>query len=163
MVMGWPTASSDVNPNNRSALLFQLVIVPSRVLLMRKRIEQALSESEKKYRDFAETASIALHWVAADGTIIWANRAELEMLGYSSDEYIGHNIAEFHVDAPVLEDILHRLSSGQRIKEYEARLRAKDGSFRHVIIDSSVLFDDGKLVRDTSNVLPSLRRRRVSR
>ena len=23
-----------------------------------------------------------MHWVAEDGTILWANRAELEMLGY---------------------------------------------------------------------------------
>ncbi len=118
----------------------------TRDITERKRIEQALRQSEKKYRDFAETASIALHWVAADGTIIWANRAELELLGYSSNEYIGHNISEFHVDGPVLQDILQRLSMGERIQEYEARLRAKDGSIRYVIIDSSVLFEDGKFI-----------------
>jgi PAS domain S-box-containing protein len=118
----------------------------ARDITERKRIEQALQESEKKYRDLAETASIALHWVAPDGTIVWANRAELELLGYSKDEYIGHNISEFHVDAPVLQDILERLSTGERIKEYEARLRAKDGSVRHVIIDSSALFEDGKFI-----------------
>ena len=118
----------------------------ARDITERKRIEQALQQSEKKYREFAETASIALHWVSSDGTIIWANQAELEMLGYCSDEYIGHNISEFHADAPVLEDILNRLFRGDRIKEYEARLRAKDGSLRQVIIDSSALFEDGKFV-----------------
>jgi len=118
----------------------------ARDITERKRIEQALQQSEKKYREFAETASIALHWVSSDGTIIWANRAELEMLGYCSEEYIGHNISEFHADAPVLEDILNRLFRGDRIKEYEARLRAKDGSLRQVIIDSSALFEDGKFV-----------------
>jgi len=74
----------------------------ARDITERKRIEQALQQSEKKYREFAETASIALHWVSSDGTIIWANRAELKMLGYCSEEYIGHNISEFHADAPVL-------------------------------------------------------------
>ena len=118
----------------------------ARDITERKRIEQALQQSEKKYREFAETASIALHWVSSDGTIIWANRAELEMLGYCSEEYIGHNISEFHADAPVLEDILNRLFRGDRIKEYEARLRAKDGSLRQVIIDSSALFEGGKFV-----------------
>jgi PAS domain S-box-containing protein len=118
----------------------------ARDITERKRIEQALQQSEKKYREFAETASIALHWVSSDGTIIWANQAELEMLGYCSDEYIGHNISEFHADAPVLEDILNRLFRGDRIKEYEARLRAKDGSLRQVIIDSSALFEGGKFV-----------------
>jgi PAS domain S-box-containing protein len=118
----------------------------ARDITERKRIEQALQKSEKKYREFAETATIALHWVSSDGTIIWANQAELEMLGYSSEEYIGHNISEFHVDAPVLQDILNRLFRGERIMEYEARLRAKDGSLRQVIIDSSALFEEGKFV-----------------
>jgi PAS domain S-box-containing protein len=118
----------------------------ARDITERKRIEQALQKSEKKYREFAETAAIALHWVSSDGTIIWANQAELEMLGYSSEEYIGHNISEFHVDAPVLQDILNRLFRGERIMEYEARLRAKDGSLRQVIIDSSALFEEGKFV-----------------
>ena len=32
------------------------------------------------------------------------------------------------------------------LREYEARLRCKDGSVRHVLIDSSALFEDGKFV-----------------
>lgn len=66
--------------------------------------------------------------------------------GYSAEEYIGHHVAEFYADAPVLEDILDRLEQGETLREYEARLRRKDGSIRHVLIDSSVLFDEGKFV-----------------
>jgi len=112
----------------------------------RKQAQEKLRESEQKYRDFVETASVALHWVGPDGTILWANQAELDMLGYRREEYIGHNIAEFHVDEPVISEILVRLCRGERLREYEARLRAKDGSIRHVIIDSSVLFENGKFV-----------------
>ena len=36
----------------------------ARDITERKRIEQALQKSEKKYREFAETATIALHWVS---------------------------------------------------------------------------------------------------
>jgi len=105
-----------------------------------------IEDGERKFRDLAETASIALHWVGPDGTILWANQAELEMLGYTPDEYIGHKINEFHVDASVIEDILTRLSAGERLREYEARLRAKDGSLRYVLLDSSVLFEQGKFI-----------------
>jgi PAS domain-containing protein len=66
-------------------------------VLTRRRIET----SERKFRDLAETARIALHWVGPDGTILWANQAELDLLGYSSEEYIGHNISEFHIDSSV--------------------------------------------------------------
>ena len=51
-----------------------------------------------------------LHWVGPDGTIVWANQTELDLLGYTRAEYIGHHSAEFHVDRPVIEDILLRLT-----------------------------------------------------
>lgn len=93
--------------------------------------------------DFVDTASIGLHWVAEDGTILWANPADYEPLGYTADEYIGHDIAEFHADPEVIDDILERLSAGERLDKYEARLLCKDGSIRHVEITSSVLFEEG--------------------
>ena len=98
--------------------------------------------SPEHLADFVDTAAVGLHWVSGDGTIVWANPADYEPLGYTAAEYIGHNITEFHVDADVIADILRRLSSGERLSNYEARLRAKDGSIRHVQITSSVLFDD---------------------
>jgi len=85
--------------------------------------------------------------VAADGTILRANKAELELLGYERDEYVGRHIAEFHADQPVIEDILQRLSSGETLQRYPARLLAKDGSIRHVLITSSGYFHDGSFVR----------------
>ena len=51
---------------------------------------------EQLLTDFVETAGIGLHWVGKDGTILWANPADYEPLGYSAAEYIGRNIAEFH-------------------------------------------------------------------
>ena len=56
---------------------------------------QALRGSEAALRDFVETATIGLHWVGADGTILWANQAELDLLGYTREEYIGRNIMRF--------------------------------------------------------------------
>ena len=32
------------------------------------------------------------------GPIMWANKAELQLLGYEAHEYIGHPVAEFHAD-----------------------------------------------------------------
>src|SRR4029079_1832176 len=60
------------------------------------------------WNDFFDSATIGLHWVGADGTVLRVNRAELEMLGYSEDEYVGHPITEFHVDRPGIDDILCR-------------------------------------------------------
>jgi PAS domain S-box-containing protein len=96
--------------------------------------------------DFFENGAIPLHLVGPDGTILKANRAELAFLGYAADEYVGRNIADFHADRATSADILSRLSRGEVIRRYEARLRAKDGSLKDVLIDSSGHFQDGKLV-----------------
>lgn len=90
--------------------------------------------------DFFENGLLALHLVGPDGTILRANVAELELLGYSHDEYVGSNITLLHADADVIADILHRLTAGERLRNYPARPRCKDGSIRHALIDSSVLF-----------------------
>jgi PAS domain S-box-containing protein len=96
---------------------------------------------EHELADFIENAAVGLHWVGPDGTIIWANQAELKLLGYSSEEYIGHQIGEFHADEDVIKDILHRLSNNETLHSYEARLRCKDGSIRHVLISSNVRWE----------------------
>lgn len=108
--------------------------------------EKALLKSEEQLRDFVENASIGLHRVGPDGSILWANRAELDMLGYAEHEYVGRPISQFHVDQSVIEDILRRLRAGETIHDCEARMRAKDGSTKHVVISSSVYAEDGRFV-----------------
>ena len=112
----------------------------------RQETEAALRKSESNLRDFLENATICMHGVGHDGRIVWANQTELNLLGYTAEEYVGHHISDFHVDAPVIEDILHRLAGGEVLRECEVRLRCKDGSVRHVLIDSSALFEDGRFV-----------------
>nr|WP_250984765.1 PAS domain-containing protein [Rhizobium sp. CG4] len=88
--------------------------------------EFALSD----YEDFFENGALPLHLVGADGTILRANQAELDLLGYSVEEYIGRPISTFHADAETITEILRRLSAGEKLKRFPARLRAKDGSIK---------------------------------
>jgi len=113
-----------------------------RALLCSFRVTQPQDDVE----DLFENGAIGLHFVAPDGTILRANRAELELLGYRRDEYVGHNLGEFHADQDVLADILARLHAGEAIDKCPARLIARGGQIRHVEISSSGCFRDGKFV-----------------
>lgn len=113
----------------------------------RKRNERLLRQSEAELADFFDNAVVGLHWVGATGIVERVNRAELDLLGYERDEYIGHHISEFHVDPEVIDDLLSRLQRGEKIRDYEARLRAKDGSIKYVHINSSASFrEDGRFL-----------------
>jgi PAS domain S-box-containing protein len=101
---------------------------------------------QRDLQDYFENGTIGLHWVDAQGVIVWANRAELQMLGYSEDEYVGQHISRFHKNQSCIEDILLRLSNKETLRHHEAELVCKDGSTRHVAINSSVLWEGEKFV-----------------
>jgi PAS domain S-box-containing protein len=109
----------------------------------RKATEDELRRKTSELDDFFENSAVGLHIVSGEGIILRANKAELDLLGYTAEEYIGRHIAEFHADAPVIGDILHRLSCGQGLDRYPARLRAKDNSIKHVHITSNSRFEKG--------------------
>lgn len=112
----------------------------------RKRAEEEVLRSRRDLEDFFENSPVGLHLVAGDGTILRANQAELDLLGYAAEEYVGRAITDFHADQPVIEDILQQLSAGKKIDKRIARLRAKDGSIRHAQITSNARYRDGEFV-----------------
>src|SRR3989440_3067458 len=84
--------------------------------------------SQQELEDFVEHTPVGIRWTGLDGTILRANQAELEMLGYSSEEYVGKNIGEFHVDPEVAADTLRRLQAGEAVPNVETPLRPRVGS-----------------------------------
>jgi PAS domain S-box-containing protein len=130
----------------------QVVALQQRALALetevarREAAEHLAKTREEDLTDFLENAAVAIHWVGPDGRILWANRAELELLGYSREEYVGRNIRDFHVDAAGIEAILERLDRGETLRGHESRVRRKDGAIRDVIIDSNVRWRDGEFI-----------------
>lgn len=127
----------------------------------RKRAEQAIERNEAQLTDFFENSALAMHWVGSDGIVLRVNQTELDMLGYTREEYEGHHIAEFHVDQNVIEDILNRLRAGEVLENYEARLKCKDGSIKYASINSSVYWEAGKFTHTRSFTLDITERRRT--
>ncbi len=96
--------------------------------------------------NFLNKASLGVHLVSSDGKILWANDLELQLLGYEREEYVNRHIADFHVDSDVIEKILGILTGDGMLHAYPARLRAKDGSIKHVLINSNTFRKGGELV-----------------
>ncbi|WP_437531912.1 PAS domain-containing protein [Sorangium sp. So ce726] len=98
------------------------------------------------WHDVLDNASLGVHLVDANGKILWANKLELELLGYAREEYINRHVTDFHVDKDVIDQILCSLAGTGKLASYPARLRAKDGSMKHVLINSNVFKRDGQFV-----------------
>jgi len=117
------------------------------VLLGRQAAGAARSRRDKMLADIAEKAPAALLQVDADGIIQWANLAELELLGYARQEYVGKKASEFYADESEGLDVLARLARGDTLRDYQTNLRARDGSLRNVQISSSADIEDGHFLR----------------
>jgi PAS domain S-box-containing protein len=114
----------------------------------------------RELADFFEHAPVSLHWAGPDGRILKVNRAELELLSYSRDEYVGREAAGFHKNPQSLRAALALLAGGQSVPPFESQLRCKDGSFKDVIIALNALRIQGRLlhVRCFTSDITCLRR-----
>jgi PAS domain S-box-containing protein len=127
----------------------------------RQRVQDALHRSERELADFFDNAAVGLHSAGPDGQILRVNQAELDLLGYTREAYVGHHIGEFYADAEVGHDILQRLSNGQTLSNYEACLRCRDGSIKYVLIDANALWEDGRFVHTRCFTRDITERKRV--
>jgi PAS domain S-box-containing protein len=95
----------------------------------------------------AEKAPAALVQLGSGGIIQWANLAQLVLMGYSRQDYIGKHAQDFHTDQSEGRDMMARLMRGETLRDYESTLCACDGSFRNVLITSNSDIEDGHFLR----------------
>ena len=94
-----------------------------------RQAEQALQESEERYRTLIENANEAIV-VAQDGLLKFANRKTSDMTGYSPQEIVGKPFVEFiHPDdGQMVSDNYARRIRGEEVPEvYTFRIVGKSG------------------------------------
>jgi PAS domain S-box-containing protein len=112
-----------------------------------RRAEEALRESETRFRTFVDHAADAFFMLDFDrGTILDVNRCACESLGYTREELIGMTPLVFDVDLdPVtLDSIAKRAAAGETVVFARHRHRRKDGSVFPVEEQTSVFWHGGR-------------------
>jgi PAS domain S-box-containing protein len=123
-----------------------------RELQRRKVLEAGVAEREMELADFLDNAVVGLHRIDANGMVLWANRAELDLLGYAADGYIGRPIADFVVQPGQAADLLRRAKAGEAFRDEHVQMRCGDGSTKDVLINSNPLLIDGKFICTRSSM-----------
>jgi PAS domain S-box-containing protein len=108
----------------------------------RKRAEEALRESEKRYRTLVETAQEGINIVSPEEDIIFSNKAFASMLGYEPWELEGKNLQELVTEEQYKT---FQVESQKRMKgivsRYEIEMRHRDGSYRSALLSATPLYD----------------------
>jgi PAS domain S-box-containing protein len=114
------------------------IIVTTHPIHQRKEMENALLESEEKYRTLFEEDPDYTILIGTDGILLDVNNATINMAGLSRHELIGKNFSELKIIPP--EDIelhldkINRLLQDELVKPYESRLIDKEGNIRWTLI-----------------------------
>jgi len=111
-----------------------------------REVRRSLQRRESELADILENAIEGVQQVGPDQTLLWANKALLNLLGYSAHEYLGHSLSEFHVRQDVFEAFWAKLMRREDIYDFPAELLCKDGSIRQVMIHSNGLWESDRFV-----------------
>jgi PAS domain S-box-containing protein len=108
----------------------------------RKRAEEALQKSEERYRHLVETMNEGLAMADQNYVFTYVNKTFCEMLGYSRDELIDHNLIEFiHDDnKEFMKTQMARRRMGEA-KRFDLVWRAKNGHKIYTLVSPRGFLD----------------------
>ncbi len=111
----------------------------------RKESEQALRDSEARYRTCVDHAADALFLHGARGVVIDVNRQACESLGYTRDELIGKTPFDYdpELTPALMEELGRRKDAGETVT-HDSHHRRKDGTLFPVEIRFRRFFVNGQ-------------------
>jgi PAS domain S-box-containing protein len=113
----------------------------------RKRAEEALLQSEERFRSIYENSTIGLYRTTPDGKIILANPTLVKMLGYSTFEELAIRNLEQEGFEPSYErkQFIELINLYGEVKGLESAWNRKDGSIIYIRESARAIHDpDGK-------------------
>ncbi|PWB59074.1 MAG: hypothetical protein C3F18_01285 [Nitrosomonadales bacterium] len=131
----------------------------------RKHTEQALSESEKKYRSVVESLNEVVFQTDWQGLWTYLNPVWTEITGYSVDESLETNMLHYiHADDRQrnFEQFMPLIERKKDFCRYEVRFLTKEGGYRWLEIFATLSLDEKDNIVGTTGVLNDVTERRVA-
>ncbi len=107
----------------------------------RKRAEEALRESEARFKNLFDDAPVAYHELDREGHIIKVNLTEQRLLGYTAEEMEGRLAWDFIVEEVSESAVAAKLSGTAPLLPVERTFRHKDGSLVPLLIQDQLIHD----------------------
>jgi PAS domain S-box-containing protein len=136
----WPRGVSTPNLLSDGSICWNGVLLD---VTHAKRAEQALRESEERYRRIVVTAQEGIWAMDADHRTSFVNPRMAAMLGYEPDEMLGRPVESFMYEKDLAghaEQMKQRHAGGSG--KYEHRFRRKDGSEIRTMVSETALTDE---------------------
>lgn len=126
----------------------------------RRQAEEALKESEEKYRILFETSIDGIYQTDANNVFTLINMAGAEIFGYKTpDEMIGRPVIDFWGEPKDREVFFKRLKRSKYVESYPVKARKRDGETIHLEISSRILEDEQANFRGIEGIIRDITKR----
>ena len=132
----------------------------------RKQAEEALRESEERYRMIFDCAADGLVTIDRRGVVTDANQRMAEMLGLRAEDYVGKRLTALGHLFPRKSLGLKRFGermAGKEIAPYEVQIRRADGSLIDIELNARPIRRDGKTIGEIAVIRDITERKRAER
>ena len=144
--------------DNRNNLLGRVVTL--RDISERKRMEESLRHSEKRYRNIYENVEDVIYETDNQSHLISISPSIKKQGGYQPEELIGRNVTDFFVYPDQYAALDALMIKNGSVNDFEALLRRKDGNTRFTSITAHIVFDDKRQGLATEGVLRDITERK---
>ena len=99
-----------------------------RYAIERMRTEEALRESEERYRTLFADSRDAIFISSAEGKVIDANQAALDLFEFTNKQALESDVGDRYVDLADQDRFRQEISDAGSVRDFEVRLRKRDGA-----------------------------------
>jgi PAS domain S-box-containing protein len=103
--------------------------------------ENALRESEEKYRNIFDNLQDVFYRVDMDGILTEVSASIEYFAGYQRDEIIGRSIEILYVRTNDRQIAFESLIKNKHVRDYEIELKTKSGVIRHASLNAKLIYD----------------------
>jgi two-component system CheB/CheR fusion protein len=132
-----------------------------RDLTERKRAEEAVQASERRYRRYVERNAAAFICITLDGRFVECNDAAVRLVGYESrEELLSHRTMQFYFNPADQLVVVELLKKHKALTNYEICWKRKDGSPVWALVNITLVEDEdgGGLIEGTAIDITERRR-----
>ncbi len=114
----------------------------------RKRAEEAIHESEEKYRSLFDESIDAIYITSREGKFLDANQAALELFGYAREELINNiNIRKLYIRPGDRDKFQQEIEGKGSVRNYPIEFRKKNGTGMNCVLTSTLrVSSDGDIL-----------------
>ena len=114
----------------------------------RREMQNALRESEERFREIAQRSFDMIYTCYHDRGIAYISPAVTRILGYTPEEMIGEQCRDYVLDGswPAWQEARSRIACGESVVGLCVELRRKDGTIATVEMNESPIVEDGEVV-----------------